>query len=335
MHATDTPSRPDWELLVSWVAVVETGSVSDAARLLQVSQATVSQRIKQLESLFETSLLDRSTRPAQPTAAGQRLFENAKELIAHADQLMENVRNVSRAKRMVVRLGCIDSVAATVGPLLIRGLAGSSHQIRLWSGITSQLDQLIERRELDLLLTTGLYPLAGVSRIPLFAESFYVVLPREFEFARSGTLTELGRRLKLIRYSARSLIGQQVEQYLQRNGDMLERTYEFDATDTLLSLVASGMGFALTTPLCVWQSRQFLPDIQLLPLGAFSRQGRPYPDFGRSFNLSHRPGELGSLPSEIRDLIKIAVNRLRPEISRKLGLTKGVLQLLDSTGDAD
>ena len=81
MTLADEQSYPDWELLASWVAVIESGSVSDAARLLRISQAAVSQRIKQLENRFETPLLDRSTRPAQPTAAGQRLFEHAKELL--------------------------------------------------------------------------------------------------------------------------------------------------------------------------------------------------------------------------------------------------------------
>ena len=64
MNLADEQSYPDWDLLASWVAVIESGSVSDAARLLRISQAAVSQRIKQLENRFETPLLDRSTRDA-------------------------------------------------------------------------------------------------------------------------------------------------------------------------------------------------------------------------------------------------------------------------------
>jgi hypothetical protein len=39
--------------------------------------------------------------------------------------MVESVRNVSRAKRMVVRFGCVDSFAATIGPLLVKALAGT------------------------------------------------------------------------------------------------------------------------------------------------------------------------------------------------------------------
>jgi molybdate transport repressor ModE-like protein len=83
--------RPDWDLLASWVAVVEAGSISDAARVLGISQAAVSQRVKQLETIFATPLLDRTTRPAQPTAAGRHLFEHARDLLWRARQMMESV----------------------------------------------------------------------------------------------------------------------------------------------------------------------------------------------------------------------------------------------------
>lgn len=326
MNLTDEQSRPDWELLASWVAVIETGSVSEAARLLRISQAAVSQRVKQLEAIFATALLDRSTRPAQATAAGQRLFENAKDLLTRADQMMESVRNVSRAKRMVVRFGCVDSFAATVGPLLIKALSSSSHQIRLWSGITPMLEGLIERRQLDLAVTTGVTALPGISRSPLFTERYCAVLPAAFEMNRMGSLQDVSQHLQFIRYSARSFIGQQVDEYLQRTGDALERTCEFDATDPLLSLVASGTGFALTTPLCIWQSRHFLPNIRVVPLSVFTRQDRPYPEMTRTFHLAFRQGELGTLPNEVCELVRIAVRRqISVEISATLGLPKDVL----------
>ena len=43
----------------------------------------MSQHVRQLEVGFGTSLLDRSTRPARPTASGQRLYEQARDLLVH------------------------------------------------------------------------------------------------------------------------------------------------------------------------------------------------------------------------------------------------------------
>ncbi len=323
-------AQPDWDLLLSWIAVVETGSVSDAAQRLGISQAAVSQRVKQLEVFFGTPLLDRSTRPARPTAAGQRLFEQARDLLTQAQQMVESVRNVSRARRLTVRIGCVDSFAATVGPLLIKGLAGSSRQIRLWSGITPMLEDSLSQRQLDLAVTTQSAPTPGVVRTPLFSESYCLVLPARFELPPKPSLSDIGRHLQFIRYSARSLIGQQVDSYLDHCQEPLDRSYEFDTTDPLLSLVVNGMGFALSTPLCIWQSRHFLPDIRVLTLDSLQQAGRPYPRLSRRFYLAFRQGELGTLPKEVRELIRVAAQRqISRDIVSSLKLEAAALNLSD------
>lgn len=105
-------------------------------------------------------------------------------------------------------------------------------------------------------------------------------------------MQELGQRLPLIRYSLRSLIGQQVERYLTHLGVQTPRRFEFDATDPLLSLVAAGIGWAVSTPLCLWQSRHFLPEVSVFALAdtALSR---------REFFLLSRRDEWNGLDLEI------------------------------------
>lgn len=322
MRENVTERYPDWDLLVSWVAVVEAGSISDAAKRLNISQAGVSQRIKALETLLDTTLLDRGTRPAKATAAGQRLFEHATVILQEADQMVESVRSITRAKRVVVRLGCVDSFAATVGPILIKALTGTSHQIRLWSGITPTLDGLLEARQLDMVVTTtGTAQAPGIRRQKLFSEPYFVVLPKSFEADGLTSLTDLSHHLQLIRYSARSVIGQHVDSYLASNSDHIERTCEFDATDPMLSLVAAGLGFAITTPMCIWQSRHYAPDIRVVPLSAFSRHGRPYHALSRSFFLAFRENELGNLPTDLYDLLRRAYDKqVSKDIAKALSL---------------
>jgi DNA-binding transcriptional LysR family regulator len=307
---------PDWDLLASWVAVVEAGSISDAAARLVISQAAVSQRIKALETILDTTLLDRATRPARPTAAGQRLFEHATVLLQGADQMVESVRNVTRAKRVVVRLGCVDSFAATIGPIIIKALTGTSHQIRLWSGITPTLDGQLDARQLDMAVTTTSFSQSpGIRRQKLFSEPYVAVLPKSFEIDRITTIADLSKHLQLIRYSARSVIGQHVEAYLATNQENIERTCEFDATDPMLSLVAAGLGFALTTPLCLWQSRHYVPEVRVVPLSSFSRHGQAYQGLSRSFFLAYRENELGHLPGDMYDLLRRAFER---QVSRDI-----------------
>lgn len=323
-----TENYPEWSLLLTWVAVVEAASVSGAARLLGFSQAAVSQRIKQLEAAMSTELLDRSTRPARPTPAGELLFEHAARLLAQAGDMTESVRNLSRAKRNIVRFGCVDSFAGTLGPTLIHGLSGASRQIRLWSGITPVLDKQLEDRQLDLVVTTSAS--AGkptIRKYSLFSEPYVLIVPRAMNMDRIDTLKELGKRAQFIRYSARSFIGAEIDRLVESHGVMIERTYEFDNTDPLLSLVTAGLGFGISTPLCIWQSRHFLDQLRVLPLAPFLDAARPDdPALSRTLYLAARQQEVGKLPAEARDVILMAMERLiQKELAPALGLPPATL----------
>lgn len=306
----DEPSNqyPDWGLLSAWVAVVESESVSHAAQRLGLSQAAVSMRIKLLETRLNTELLDRGTRPAKVTTAGQRLYETTTALLRSADEMLESVRGISRAKRSVLRLGCIDSFAATVGPVLFRALSNTTQQVRLWSGLTPALTSQFINRQLDAIITTApTVPHPGVTHTPLFAERYLLVLPESRDITPQGSISELARHLPLIRYSARSTIGEDIDKFLERHGDHLERTCEFDTSDPLLSLVSAGIGFAITTPMCIWQSRHFVPQLRMVPLSSLRTRGRPYSDLSRTFYLSSRLGEMGNLPKEVESLTQVAM----------------------------
>ncbi|MFJ3465676.1 LysR family transcriptional regulator [Achromobacter spanius] len=325
---SSTENYPEWSLLLTWVAVVEAASVSGAARLLGFSQAAVSQRIKQLEAAMSTELLDRSTRPARPTPAGELLFEHAARLLAQAGDMTESVRNLSRAKRNIVRFGCVDSFAGTLGPTLIHGLSGASRQIRLWSGITPVLDKQLEDRQLDLVVTTSAS--AGkptIRKYSLFSEPYVLIVPRSMSMDRIDTLKELGQRAQFIRYSARSFIGAEIDRLVESHGVMIERTYEFDNTDPLLSLVTAGLGFGISTPLCIWQSRHFLDQLRVLPLAPFLGAARTDdPALSRTLYLAARQQEVGKLPSEARDVILMAMERLiQKELAPALGLPPATL----------
>lgn len=318
---------PDWGLLHAWVAVVESESVSEAARRLGLSQAAVSMRIKLLETKLHTVLLDRGTRPAKPTLAGRRLYEASSLLLRNADEMLESVRSISRAKRSVVRIGCVDSFAATVGPMLYRALSNTTQQVRLWAGLTPLLEAQFANRQLDILITTasGVHQ-DGVSRVPLFSEQYVVALPEGYALQPSCSFSDLGRQLPLIRYSARSAIGQQVDRFLEQHGDALERICEFDTTDPLLALVTAGIGFAITTPMCIWQSRHFASKLRVMPLESFRSRGKPYASISRAFNLAYRSGETGKLPKEIESLTRVVMStQIAREMADTLGLPREVV----------
>ena len=70
----------------TFVRVVETGSFSAAARILNIGQPAVSKTVAQLEARLGVRLLMRSTRGLSPTEAGRSFYDRAKRAIEEADE---------------------------------------------------------------------------------------------------------------------------------------------------------------------------------------------------------------------------------------------------------
>ncbi|MFL9874505.1 LysR family transcriptional regulator [Paraburkholderia megapolitana] len=81
----------------TFVAVVEAGSFSAAARRLDVGQPAVSKSIAQLEERVGARLLLRSTRGLNTTDAGQRFYEHAKVAIDEAEEAEHAARQSSES----------------------------------------------------------------------------------------------------------------------------------------------------------------------------------------------------------------------------------------------
>jgi len=93
----------DWTVreLEVFVAAAETGSFTDAALVLHVSQATVSRAVAALERALGDRVLRRVPRGCEPTAFGLQLLPHARRVLAEAGRFSEFVRS----RHGLLRLG--------------------------------------------------------------------------------------------------------------------------------------------------------------------------------------------------------------------------------------
>lgn len=78
-------------LLQTWVRIVESGSLTAAARLLNTTQPTVSRRLRALESLFGSKLLLRTTHQIKLTDDGEACYQYAKQMLSNWAAMEESV----------------------------------------------------------------------------------------------------------------------------------------------------------------------------------------------------------------------------------------------------
>lgn len=135
-----------------FVAVAEQGNVSRAARKLFIAQPPLSAQLKQLEEEVGTALFTRLPRGVRLTPAGESLLEDARAILARAQQAPLRARERQQSQQGVVRLGLVPSAMHSVLPGLLRRVAEAGWNLRVEARemITSQQLRALRAGELDL-----------------------------------------------------------------------------------------------------------------------------------------------------------------------------------------
>jgi DNA-binding transcriptional LysR family regulator len=79
------------ESLLAFVTIADAGSISEAARRLQISKSVASERLVELERNIRTTLLHRSTRKLTLTEAGIAFLERAKRILREVSEATTEV----------------------------------------------------------------------------------------------------------------------------------------------------------------------------------------------------------------------------------------------------
>jgi len=267
----------DLRALEIFSLVAELRSMSVAAGRLGMSQPAVSQAISNLEKVLGISLIDRSSRPLMLTAAGEWLFRSAGQLIQDATQIAATVRQFEEGNALRLRIGLVDSLSDPFVPAMVRRLSPSIHYISITSGLARTLTAGLVDRSLDLIITND--PMDDVkvsSKYPILTEPYFLVVPAAAS-SLSGNFTKFASTKPLIRWAARSRTGADIDGHLRRLKLDLSRQYEFESARTILGMVAAEQGWAIMTPLLIFDILPVLDKVRLLPF--------PGPGFSRTISV--------------------------------------------------
>ncbi|MBB3769642.1 DNA-binding transcriptional LysR family regulator [Angulomicrobium tetraedrale] len=303
----------DLRALEIFLAVCEAGTMAQAARRLGLTQPAVSQAVAEMERRIGIALFDRSARPLALTVAGGALRQRGSALLSEARQIAPLVREAEHARLPLLRAGLVDSLSRVLITPLARALDEKAEQVSLLSGLTASHGGALLTRQLDLLVGAGdLDDIEGLERWPLLTEPYVLLMPAHLPRpGRTGDLEELVRQLPLVRFSARSQTGMEVERHLRRLRLDLPRRMEFDTPYGVTASVTDGMGFAITTPLCLFEAGLGLEGFACWPL--------PGPGLTRHLTLIARRQELGRLPREIADFCRAQLRLAAPAVGALVG----------------
>jgi len=133
-----------------FVRIVEMGSMSRAARELDVVQSALSQQITRLESEIAVRLLQRTPRGVAPTEAGVAFFREAQLALRHADQAVRSAQQ-SRLSGSV-SVGLAPTTATILALPLMRAMRARYPDVRLHmvESMSGHLAEMLNARALDM-----------------------------------------------------------------------------------------------------------------------------------------------------------------------------------------
>jgi DNA-binding transcriptional LysR family regulator len=139
----------DWNLIRSFVAVAEAGSLSGAARRLSVSQPTLGRHVAELEQALGVFLFRRGRKGYELTESGAALIERGRSVGEHAAAFSRLALGTTESIAGTVRIAASEIVAAYVLPPILARLGQDEPGIEVEIVASNQVENLL-RRDADI-----------------------------------------------------------------------------------------------------------------------------------------------------------------------------------------
>jgi LysR family hydrogen peroxide-inducible transcriptional activator len=313
--------RPTLRQLQYLVAVADTGKFHEAARMLNVSQPSLSAQIAEAEQQLGAVLVERGRHGAIMTPLGEEVVRRARLILIQVEDLKAFTLRPSGEVAGRYRLGTVP----TIGPYLLPGAIKELHRLypelrmSVREARTADLDERLMDGRLDMIISTPEDHVNGAF-MELFEETLVVCAAQEDELSAKSGPVDLealkGRELLSLGPGHRlSLI---IQQLATAAGAHVSTEYEGTSLDAVRQTASMGEGVAILPNLYAVVEAQRDPGQVVRPIrhklarrkiGLIWREGSP---------LAEPIMEMGNvLRSVAADLLNDDSGKPRRRVSRR------------------
>jgi DNA-binding transcriptional LysR family regulator len=235
----------DRYLLRYFLAVIDCGSFSKAAKQLNVAQPTLSVGIGKLERLLGTALFHRTSKRVHLTEAGSRLSAHARRIESEFNLAEAAVLNLKPLQAL--RLGVLSTypMSHLADAVRFAHRSGDAERLQIVSGNERELLQRLSRGQLELALT--IVP-PGSSRFAsesLFSERYALAIHAGHPLADKSTIAaeDLADNTMIVRRHCEVL--SETSRHFTERGVRPFFAFRGTNDEQILALVQSGLGLTV------------------------------------------------------------------------------------------
>lgn len=232
-------------------AIMQTGSVTGAAKLLNVSQPSVSTVLQHMEAQLGMQLFRRSGGRLKPSPEAEALLPEVSEIFRRVNRLSQNARSLARGR--LGRITVAGTLALSNGYIVDAvSIFGQSHpdvDVTIHSLQTPDIIERVMAREINLGVCYGEINNSGLLIEELAKGAMICVMPENHPLAnkKSIEITDLAGET-LITYDDGDVLRAKVESLFEEFDVHPNLSLQVSQTITAIRLVHHGAGLALVEP---------------------------------------------------------------------------------------
>ncbi|MCG8351939.1 MAG: LysR family transcriptional regulator [Chloroflexales bacterium] len=226
------------------IAIVDTGSLTEAGEAVGLTQSAVSYSLSKLEAELGVTLLERGRQGIAVTRIGDDVLQHARNIVSQIDIIRQKTARERGIAVGKVRFGCVSQVPARFLTGIIRNFQRQypGIQVVLFQGSSSEIVEWLDHHTIDVgtVVDPAPYPIST----PLVENEIHAVLPQEHRLAEQATISindligepfigfkrEISRLTALLRVTEKS---------------KLDIRYQVNETSTIYAMIREGMGFSI------------------------------------------------------------------------------------------
>lgn len=261
--------KPTLRQLEYLVAIAETGTFSEAAKRIYVSQPSLSAQVKDMEFHLGAPVFERGRQGALLTPVGSELVRRARIVLSDVEDMKALARESEGTLAGRVKLGVLPSVGPYLLPQAVRKLHSQYPDLRLSvrEERTADLKEHLADGHFDVVLSTPEDHLA-TQALPILTENIYIcVAPDDALAAERGTITLSalkGRELLTLGYGHQFAVV--VKTLASIGGAFTSEEYQGTSLDAIRQMASMGGGVAVLPSLYAISEAKRDPQLIVRPI---------------------------------------------------------------------
>lgn len=229
-----------------FVAIVDHGALSKAARVLHIVQPALTQQIQQLEDELGVPLLHRSAQGVLPTDAGKQFYEHAQAILKQVGDAKSAILQSADKPAGTVALGIPQSASSALALPLLQAVRNTYPDIvfQLTEELTGTLTEQLRAGRLNLAILFDDGQLGGFHVTPLVEEKMCYITKTGSQFMCRNRSIGLRKALQapLILPSIQHGVRPRIERVVREAGMQIGQVIDITSIAILKSALMADMG---------------------------------------------------------------------------------------------